>query len=108
MLLWPRPWQEGLDLDRLEAVLGHETVDINARQSETDFTALHLLCINEHRIGDVNKMCLLLKHGADIHCRASEEIGGETPLEFLYTFESERNKYWKQKLDLLTIASGPH
>jgi len=100
--------QEGLDLDRFEAVLGHKTVDIDARLPEMDLTALHLLCsVGNHSQRDVEKMRLLLKHGANIHCRASGEIGGATPLEFLYTFESAYNTesiYWEQKVELLTQA----
>ena len=73
-----------------------------------DLTALHLLCsVGNHSQRDVEKMRLLLKHGANIHCRASGEIGGSTPLEFLYTFESAYNTesiYWEQKVELLTQA----
>ena len=96
-----------LDLGRLEAVLGHKTVDINARLPTMNITALHLLCMGGHHSGGVEKMRLLLKHGANIHCRASEETGGATPLDLLHRFKSESNKIWEQKVKLLTQASGP-
>ena len=67
-------------MERIEAVLGHRTVDINAQLPSNNITTLHLLCMGNHTIGDIDKMHLLLNHGADIYSATSEESGGITPL----------------------------
>ena len=100
-----------LTLDRLEALLGHGTVDINARTTR-GWTALHIAC--EKSWIDAEVVYLLLQYGANIHSRPTD-VGGwtrETPIETLssivvqcvYAHKKDENR--SKKIHLLVKASG--
>jgi len=100
-----------LELDRLEALLGHDTVDVNARTTH-GWTALHLACASSHV--DAKVVRVLLQYGANIHSRTTD-VGGwsrVSPIEALsalsagalvgHTVDENRSK----KIHLLVKASG--
>ena len=100
-------------LDRLEVLLRHGTVDVNARTTRGR-TALHVAC--EKRHVDAEVVRLLLQYGANIHSRSADVLGApvgawnrETPVEtlssmYLYGRKIEENR--SKKIHLLVKASG--